>query len=142
MERIVTREDSIDPLELDTVPEVEHEDDGSATLLLTDRAISLWRHLTAAPPLHPPDWKRSRIRRLFLVSLGIPIDLDEILPPHKTKKLILTPQKAKATGGRDTPQEHTSRFRDIPPPPEFEVFAARQLCSTSEGKIYRISHKC
>lgn len=43
----------------------------------------------ARPPLQPPNWKRSRIRRLFLVSLGVPVDLDEILPASKQKKLIL-----------------------------------------------------
>ncbi|KAJ4297218.1 hypothetical protein N0V88_004136 [Collariella sp. IMI 366227] len=35
------------------------------------------------------DWIRSRIRRLFLVSLGVPVDLDEILPASKQKKLVL-----------------------------------------------------
>jgi hypothetical protein len=39
--------------------------------------------------LAPPNWLRSRIRRLFLVSLGVPVDLDEILPASKQKKLIL-----------------------------------------------------
>lgn len=43
----------------------------------------------APPPLQPPDWIRSRIRRLFLVSLGVPVDLDEILPASKQKKLVL-----------------------------------------------------
>ena len=37
----------------------------------------------------PPNWTRSRIRRLFLVSLGVPVDLDEILPPSKQKRLVL-----------------------------------------------------
>ena len=45
-----------------------------------ERAMSLWNQLAAPVPLNPPDWKRSRVRRLFLVSLGIPVNLDEILP--------------------------------------------------------------
>ncbi|KAK1782056.1 hypothetical protein QBC45DRAFT_403639 [Copromyces sp. CBS 386.78] len=53
------------------------------------RSASLWSQLVAPPPLQPPDWIRSRIRRLFLVSLGVPIDLDEILPASKQKKLVL-----------------------------------------------------
>lgn len=55
----------------------------------TPRSASLWSQLVAPPPLQPPDWIRSRIRRLFLVSLGVPVDLDEILPASKQKKLVL-----------------------------------------------------
>src|SRR5271168_3035052 len=58
-------------------------------IFLTDRSASLWSQLVAPPPLQPPNWIRSRIRRLFLVSLGVPVDLDEILPASKQKKLIL-----------------------------------------------------
>ncbi|CAK7232434.1 hypothetical protein SBRCBS47491_008269 [Sporothrix bragantina] len=59
------------------------------SIFLTPRSASLWSQLVAPPPLQPPDWIRSRIRRLFLVSLGVPVDLDEILPASKQKKLIL-----------------------------------------------------
>jgi len=56
---------------------------------LSDRSLSLYSQLVAPPPLAPPDWLRSRIRRMFLVSLGVPVDLDEILPASKQKKLVL-----------------------------------------------------
>jgi Domain of unknown function (DUF5102) len=56
---------------------------------LSDRSLSLYSQLVAPPPLSPPNWLRSRIRRLFLVSLGVPVDLDEILPASKQKKLVL-----------------------------------------------------
>ncbi|KAL8992822.1 MAG: hypothetical protein Q9169_006808 [Polycauliona sp. 2 TL-2023] len=59
------------------------------SLFLTPRSQSLFTQLTAPPPLSPPNWLRSRTRRLFLVSLGVPIDLDEILPKSKQKKLVL-----------------------------------------------------
>lgn len=55
----------------------------------TERSHSLWKQLITPPPLQPPNWTQSRIRRLFLISLGVPVDLDEILPPSKQKKLIL-----------------------------------------------------
>ncbi|KIW89031.1 uncharacterized protein Z519_10516 [Cladophialophora bantiana CBS 173.52] len=55
----------------------------------SDRSRSLWKQLITPPPLQPPNWTQSRIRRLFLVSLGVPVDLDEILPPSKQKKLVL-----------------------------------------------------
>jgi hypothetical protein len=56
---------------------------------LSDRSLSLWQQLVSPPPMQPPNWTRSRIRRLFLVSLGVPVDLDEILPPSKQKRLVL-----------------------------------------------------
>ncbi|KAL8903271.1 MAG: hypothetical protein Q9207_004040 [Kuettlingeria erythrocarpa] len=59
------------------------------SLFLTPRSRSLFTQLIAPPPLSPPNWLRSRTRRLFLVSLGVPIDLDEILPKSKQKKLVL-----------------------------------------------------
>lgn len=55
----------------------------------TERSNSLWKQLITPPPLQPPNWTQSRIRRLFLISLGVPVDLDEVLPPVKQKKLIL-----------------------------------------------------
>ncbi|KAJ9646448.1 hypothetical protein H2199_002497 [Coniosporium tulheliwenetii] len=61
----------------------------ATSLFLSERSLSLWTQLVAPPPLQPPNWVRSRIRRLFLVSLGVPVDLDEILPASKQKKLIL-----------------------------------------------------
>ncbi|EPE03949.1 hypothetical protein F503_04797 [Ophiostoma piceae UAMH 11346] len=61
----------------------------SNSIFLSPRSESLWSQLVAPPPLQPPDWIRSRIRRLFLVSLGVPVDLDEILPASKQKKLVL-----------------------------------------------------
>lgn len=35
---------------------------------------------TSPPGIHHPNWTRSRIRRRHLVSLGIPVNLDEVLP--------------------------------------------------------------
>jgi Domain of unknown function (DUF5102) len=69
-------------------------------IFLSDRSLSLYTQLTAPPPLAPPNWLRSRIRRLFLVSLGVPVDLDEILPASKQKKLILPSIHLSAGDGR------------------------------------------
>ncbi len=71
-------------------------------VFLTSRSASLWSQLVAPPPLQPPDWIRSRIRRLFLVSLGVPVDLDEILPASKQKKLVLP-----SISYRDSPRTST-----------------------------------
>ncbi|RMZ85482.1 hypothetical protein DV737_g793, partial [Chaetothyriales sp. CBS 132003] len=63
--------------------------DSASPIFPSDRSRSLWKQLVTPPPLQPPNWTQSRIRRLFLVSLGVPVDLDEVLPPSKQKKLIL-----------------------------------------------------
>lgn len=73
---------------LSTLPPVEPIPDSSA-IFNSERSYSLWTQLVAPPPLQPPNWVKSRIRRLFLVSLGVPVDLDEILPASKQKKLVL-----------------------------------------------------
>jgi hypothetical protein len=63
----------------------------------SERSESLWNQLAViAPEVHPIDWKRSSIRRLLLVSLGVPLDLDEILPNKNTKRLVL-PSSATTT---------------------------------------------
>ncbi|ORY81018.1 hypothetical protein BCR37DRAFT_62573 [Protomyces lactucae-debilis] len=108
--------------------ENEDEFEDESPFMLTDRAISLWKQLTAAPPLQPPAWKHSRVRRLFLVSLGIPLDLDEILPKMTHKKLVLPSTKKKD-------KNSSTRRRKIPPPPEFELHLARQLCQTTEAAL-------
>ncbi|KAK5121146.1 hypothetical protein LTR85_005630 [Meristemomyces frigidus] len=64
-------------------------DPSKTSPFLSDRSLSLWQQLVSPPPMQPPNWTRSRIRRLFLVSLGVPVDLDEILPPSKQKRLVL-----------------------------------------------------
>lgn len=102
-------------------PEIDHDSlsesksTPSATNnpILTDRSASLWSQLVAPPPLQPPNWIRSRIRRLFLVSLGVPVDLDEILPASKQKKLVLPninlrPSSENVEG---TPRGSISRLR-------------------------------
>lgn len=79
-------------------------------VFLTPRSASLWQQLVAPPPLQPPDWIRSRIRRLFLVSLGVPVDLDEILDPRKKqKKLVLPSSLQRVNSGRRTPGGGSAR---------------------------------
>ncbi|KAE8834207.1 hypothetical protein HRS9122_08287 [Pyrenophora teres f. teres] len=80
--------DEIYPLQKD-IPSISTDVEATRSIFLSERSHSLWTQLVAPPPLQPPDWVRSRIRRLFLVSLGVPVDLDEILPASKQKKLIL-----------------------------------------------------
>lgn len=132
------------------------------SVFLTKRSLSLWTQLVAPPPLQPPNWVRSRIRRLFLVSLGVPVDLDEILPASKQKKLILPStqtrsrsqsppdgQRAGSQVGRkhenasstsvdrpySTGKSARSKKKGALPAPELDIAAARLLCATTEAAL-------
>jgi hypothetical protein len=131
----------------------------SSSTFLTERSLSLWSQLVAPPPLQPPNWVRSRIRRLFLVSLGVPVDLDEILPKSKQKKLVLPYEpntqstskhgrkasiaRLKADGtpiepGPPTPttaKNAARKRRGPPPPPEFDMAEVRSLCAKTSADL-------
>lgn len=140
-------------------PTIEQEVNPS---LLSERSLSLWAQLVAPPPLQPPNWVRSRIRRLFLVSLGVPVDLDEILPASKQKKLVLpsvnipgersprvssderangTVSRLKKEGNDSSTSVNSSsskterKRRGPPPPPEFDITAVTMLCSTTDAAL-------
>lgn len=129
----------------------------------TERSRALWKQLITPPPLQPPNWTKSRIRRLFLVSLGVPVDLDEILPPSKQKKLVLPDMhlesstqksesdstlssvsrlKTKAANDSNASVDSTQsssrsrrRGRGPPHPPELDLSAVKRLCATTDEKI-------
>ncbi|KAI1177575.1 hypothetical protein F4777DRAFT_541491 [Nemania sp. FL0916] len=134
-------------------------------IFFNPRSASLWSQLAAPPPLQPPDWIRSRIRRLFLVSLGVPVDLDEILPASKQKKLVL-PSLHRITSngslrtstdsrsvsrlrksdnnrssvsvdsqGKEKPRSGSKKRKAPPPNPDFDLVAAKQLCATTEEAL-------
>ncbi|KAJ5410276.1 uncharacterized protein N7487_004635 [Penicillium crustosum] len=132
----------------------------SAAIFSTERSLSLWSQLVAPPPLQPQNWVKSRIRRLFLVSLGVPVDLDEILPASKQKKLVLPSidlegTGAKSPGARSTSQvrkeegndnnttekeqapsrQKTAPRRGAPPAPEIDLSAVRRLCATTDAAL-------
>ncbi|KAI5843752.1 hypothetical protein BZA05DRAFT_410548 [Tricharina praecox] len=111
---------------------------------LTDRSQSLWNQLVAPPPLQPPNWKISRIRRLFLVSLGIPMDLDEVLPPETKQKKLVLPSVHLSRHPESRPSSRNSRRsgslsrkkkgaedKNQINPESLDIPSARILCSTS-----------
>ncbi|KAF2765480.1 hypothetical protein EJ03DRAFT_369131 [Teratosphaeria nubilosa] len=138
---------------LHTLPPI---DPSKTSPFLSPRSLSLWQQLVSPPPLQPPNWTRSRIRRLFLVSLGVPVDLDEILPPSKQKRLILpttnlttSPRPSHALdrlkdpaanssstsldskSGQKRPSSSRRLAKGPPPPPDFDLNSARLLCATT-----------
>ena len=144
------------------IPTISKEGIGEVrSIFLSERSLSLWSQLVAPPPLQPPDWVRSRIRRLFLVSLGVPVDLDEILPASKQKKLILpsiniagersprpssddrangaiarVKQGNASSASVDSPASKTERKRrGPPPPPQLDISSTTMLCSTTDAAL-------
>jgi hypothetical protein len=152
--------DAIYPITKDVPSISTTSQDPIRSIFLSERSLSLWSQLVAPPPLQPPDWVRSRIRRLFLVSLGVPVDLDEILPASKQKKLILpsihisgersprpsgdersgalgrVKRENASTGSLDSSTSKTERKRKgPPPPPELDLSSTTMLCSTTEAAL-------
>jgi hypothetical protein len=147
---------------LQGIPSIASIED-ARSIFLTERSKSLWTQLVAPPPLQPPDWVRSRIRRLFLVSLGVPVDLDEILPASKQKKLILPSihipgeksprpssdgrndalgrvkregENASSTSVDSSTSKQPDRKRKgPPPPPELDISSTTMLCSTTDAAL-------
>lgn len=134
------------------------------SIFLSERSRSLWTQLVAPPPLQPPDWVRCRIRRLFLVSLGVPVDLDEILPASKQKKLILPSihlasersprpsadgrngalgrvkrENASTTSVDSSSSRHERKRKGPPPPPELDISSTTMLCATTDAALQGFS---
>ncbi|KAJ5669365.1 hypothetical protein N7462_010435 [Penicillium macrosclerotiorum] len=153
-------QDTLDTLlpsstDLNSLPPVESIPDSSA-IFSTERSLSLWSQLVAPPPLQPQNWVKSRIRRLFLVSLGVPVDLDEILPASKQNKLILPSIDLDAAGSktptRNPPPKGDASHPDSLPPgqasarsktgrrgtapaPELDLSSVRRLCATTDAAL-------
>jgi hypothetical protein len=150
--------DDIYPIPQD-LPSININED-TRSIFHSERSHSLWTQLVAPPPLQPPDWVRSRIRRLFLVSLGVPVDLDEILPASKQKKLILPSinipgdkSPRPSSDGRNNALDRVKREnasntsvdsskskserprKGPPPPPELDLNTTSMLCATTEAAL-------
>lgn len=61
---------------------------------LGDRA-EIWSSLTKPRESQVPLWKTSRTRRTYLVSLGVPVDLDQILPTKQSQEQLVLSLKQK-----------------------------------------------
>ncbi|TRM68130.1 hypothetical protein BD626DRAFT_480872 [Schizophyllum amplum] len=65
------------------------EAEGVNQILTSPESRNLFNTLMQAPlPTKPPNWIRSRIRRQHLITLGIPVNLDEVLPSAGGKSAL------------------------------------------------------
>ncbi|KAK9460825.1 uncharacterized protein V1516DRAFT_616051, partial [Lipomyces oligophaga] len=56
----------------------------------TRHGSEFWTELNQKRTPHETDWRTSRIRRAYLINLGLPVDLDQILPSAgKQEKLVV-----------------------------------------------------
>ncbi|KAJ7781028.1 hypothetical protein B0H16DRAFT_1358266 [Mycena metata] len=70
-----------------TTNEGIREVEGISQILINAESRELYTMLfQSPPPTKPPNWTRSRIRRQHLIALGIPVNLDEVLPPQANGK--------------------------------------------------------
>ncbi|WWC90184.1 uncharacterized protein L201_005117 [Kwoniella dendrophila CBS 6074] len=51
---------------------------GLSQILVSESSRDTYAQLTTAPILKPLDWTRSRVRRDHLISMGVPVNLDEV----------------------------------------------------------------
>ncbi|KAJ5232196.1 hypothetical protein N7468_005152 [Penicillium chermesinum] len=121
--------------DLDSLPPVEPIPDSSA-IFSTERSLSLWSQLVAPPPLQPQNWVKSRIRRLFLVSLGVPAPAQSHPAARAAKrptKAAPQPPSGPATTG-PAPTRSKGR-RGAAQPPELDLSAVRRLCATTDAAL-------
>ncbi|BGP37030.1 hypothetical protein JCM10449v2_000934 [Rhodotorula kratochvilovae] len=144
--------------------EPERQVEGSAQVLVTESSRNLLTNLSTLSPLKPLDWRRSRIRREHLISMGIPVNLDEASEP-KISTLSLSaslhapsrpssapplagtplPFAAASPGGSrpSTPygtlRAAASRSRTTLAPPPFDRVRADELLALQEDDLTLLS---
>jgi len=91
---------------------------GLNQVLVTPESRSLYNALFQFPPPNDnaPTWIRSRIRRRHLVSLGIPVNLDEVLP-HMNGRNMPTLQMTTRPSSAPPVQRTPALSRVASPPP-------------------------
>jgi hypothetical protein len=123
---------------------------------------------SSPPALRAPNWIRSRIRRYHLINLGIPINLDEVMPQANGKAmpmLEVTTRPASAPPGPSprpvdqlstshsrvssrpgSPRPGTPAQRQAPPPatpiPVLDKVRIDSILSLSPGDGFTCEMKC
>ncbi|KAF7332116.1 hypothetical protein MKEN_00092300 [Mycena kentingensis (nom. inval.)] len=104
------------------------------------------------PPTKAPNWTRSRIRRQHLITLGIPVNLDEVLPPqsngHPLPPIQVStrpmsappgPQKNGVAGTlvsrSGTPQPQGGRAEQFGPKPDIDNAKIAQLLALDQESL-------
>ncbi|KAK9474848.1 uncharacterized protein V1510DRAFT_359765 [Dipodascopsis tothii] len=119
------------------------------SMLVSDRCQSIWAHLRTPPTAQTTEWTTSTSRRSFLISLGLPIDLDEILPAkNKVEPLVLSSRQrpggdtppSQPASATHSPSPSTASSKSSAAPPDFDADYARQLSKVSEVAVARMTY--
>lgn len=132
---------------------------------VADISRDAYAQLTTAPMLKPLDWTRSRVRRDHLISMGVPVNLDEVdshrlsaLPPLRITTGLANapppraqsadPAKGKAredVGGMGSApasavpssnfNSENERKYGLGPRPGLDVARAEDLCGLEEDQL-------
>lgn len=99
-----------------TTDEDIRQAEGVNQILVTPESRRLYTMLMDSPPLMEPiNWTRSRIRQQHLIALGLPVNLDELLPHASGKPLpplhISTRPMSAPPGPRNGPLRSTPPSR-------------------------------
>ncbi|TCD69859.1 hypothetical protein EIP91_005936 [Steccherinum ochraceum] len=111
-------EELLHPLWDDVTPEMTHDwpirqAAGLNQILITPESRQLYDNFfpPSPPIIKPVNWTRSRIRRQHLIALGIPVNLDEVLPPAggklPTLEIKTRPMSAPPVGAKTAPVNRT-----------------------------------
>lgn len=82
-------------------PETQNNQKSLLNDLLCDRSSELYSRLADIPHLRPPNWTRLVVRHRLLVSLGIPVNLDEISTTPASQELAGERRKSVHAGEID-----------------------------------------
>ncbi|WWC57600.1 uncharacterized protein I303_100132 [Kwoniella dejecticola CBS 10117] len=98
---------------------------GLSQVLVAEASRDIYAQLITAPMLKQLDWTRSRVRREHLISMGVPVNLDEVdshrlsaLPPLRiTTNVNLAPRRADSldVNGRNSTSSYKGKSRDVSP---------------------------
>ena len=110
------------------------------------------------PPFKPPNWKQSRVRRQHLIALGIPVNLDEMLPRANGKPLpplhittrpaSVPPETKNSNPHGGTPRSGTPRGRQKSNPspfgqkPELDQKKISELLELKPGTLVPVAYRC
>nr|XP_019014025.1 uncharacterized protein I206_00102 [Kwoniella pini CBS 10737]OCF52806.1 hypothetical protein I206_00102 [Kwoniella pini CBS 10737] len=98
---------------------------GLSQVLVDEASRDIYAQLTSTPMLKQLDWTRSRVRREHLISMGVPVNLDEVdshrlsaLPPLRiTTNINPVPRRAESldVNGRNSSSSYKGKSREISP---------------------------
>ncbi|WVQ82898.1 hypothetical protein IAT38_005034 [Cryptococcus sp. DSM 104549] len=84
---------------------------GLAQVLVAESSRDAYAQLTTPPMLKPLDWTRSRVRRDHLISMGVPVNLDEV-DSHRLS--ALPPLRITTAEGAAAQRQAQAQGRPVP----------------------------